>query len=145
MKYTILLGMAVLGLSACSTAPTADEHAPKLGMENPASRYCIDQGGKLEIKNEKNGQVGYCHLPNGAIVEEWALFRSSQQGKCQSEAANKLVGQSKLSESQIKQLTGAEIVRSSAPGQPLTMDYRENRVTVTVDSATGKIIRASCG
>ena len=29
--------------------------------------------------------------------------------------------------------TKSEIVRKVAPGQPMTMDYRSNRVTVTID------------
>lgn len=47
---------------------------PKIGMPNPASQYCIEQGGQLEIRNEANGQVGYCKLPNGKVVEEWELL-----------------------------------------------------------------------
>ncbi len=34
--------------------------------------------------------------------------------------------------------TKSEIVRKVAPGQPMTMDYRSNRVTVTIDPATKK-------
>lgn len=37
------------------------------------------------------------------------------------------------------------MVRMVAPGQPVTMDYREERVTVTVDPATKKVVQASCG
>ena len=34
---------------------------------------------------------------------------------------------------------------SVAPNQPVTMDYRENRVTVTIDPSSKKILNASCG
>ena len=45
-------------------------------IANPASEYCIKQGGRLEIRKEADGEAGYCHLPNGKVVEEWAYFRA---------------------------------------------------------------------
>ena len=48
-----------------------------IGMSNPASDFCIQQGGKLEIRQEAAGEVGYCHLPAGRVVEEWASFRAA--------------------------------------------------------------------
>lgn len=47
------------------------------GMANPASVYCEDQGGTLEIVDTPEGQVGMCHFANGQVCEEWALFRSN--------------------------------------------------------------------
>lgn len=47
----------------------------KTGLANPASVNCVDMGGTLEIKDETDGQVGYCTLPGGKVCEEWALFR----------------------------------------------------------------------
>lgn len=44
-------------------------------MPNPASAYCERSGGRLEVVDEPRGQTGYCHLPNGAVIEEWALYR----------------------------------------------------------------------
>lgn len=43
------------------------------------------------------------------------------------------------------QLTGATIVRQIKPGNPVTMDFRQERVTIETDEKTGKIVRASCG
>lgn len=144
MKKILLFGAIVASLAACSATPNKDMTPPKIGMANPASKYCVEQGGQLEIKNEANGQVGYCKLPNGQVVEEWELFRASQP-KCLADEATKLIGQSGLSEDQIKQKTKSEIVRSVGPNQPVTMDYRENRVTVTIDPQSKKIIQATCG
>lgn len=64
---------------------------------------------------------------------------------CVPESTAQLVGTTGLSETQIKALTRAEIVRMVAPGQPVTMDYRMNRVTVLVDPKTKIILQASCG
>lgn len=144
MKKILLLGAIVASLAACSATPNKDMTPPKIGMPNPASKFCVDQGGQLEIRNEANGQVGYCKLPNGQVVEEWELFRASQP-KCIADEATKLIGQSGLTEAQIKQKTKSEIVRSVGPNQPVTMDYRENRVTVTIDPQSKKITQASCG
>jgi len=144
MKNILLLGAIVASLAACSATPNKEMTPPKIGMANPASKYCVEQGGQLEIKNEANGQVGYCKLPNGKVVEEWELFRANQP-KCDAEEAQKLIGQSGLSDQQIKQKTQSEIVRTVAPNQPVTMDYRENRVTVTIDPSSKKILNASCG
>lgn len=144
MKKILFLGLALVSLTACSSVQHKDPTPPKIGSPNPASQYCVEQGGKLEIRNEANGQVGYCHLPNGQVVEEWKLFRDNQ-ANCVAEEAQKLVGESGLTDDQIKQKTQSEIVRKVAPGQPMTMDYRTNRVTVTIDPASKKITNATCG
>lgn len=144
MKKNILWAALMLPLAACSSYPHSGEKMPKIGMSNPASQYCVEQKGKLEIRNGPEGQTGYCHLPNGQVVEEWALFRS-QQKNCMPDEAQKLVGQSGLTDEQIKQVSRAQIVRNIAPGQPVTMDYRENRVTVVTDPSTKKIVKVSCG
>lgn len=144
MKNILLLSAVLTSLAACSATPNKDMSPPKIGMANPASQYCVEQGGQLEIRNEANGQVGYCKLANGQVVEEWAFFRANQT-KCVADEAQKLVGQSGLSEDQIKQKTKSEIVRRVGPNQPVTMDYRENRITVTIDPQSKKIISANCG
>ncbi|PLP58179.1 DUF333 domain-containing protein [Mesorhizobium loti] len=53
--------------------------AKKIGMANPASVHCVRIGGKSKILSDASGnQTGYCHLPNGRICEEWALFRDKK-------------------------------------------------------------------
>ncbi|AXY59828.1 I78 family peptidase inhibitor [Acinetobacter sp. WCHAc010052] len=143
MKKFVMLGLMIAAVSGCSTVQKSEDK-PALGMANPASTYCVEQGGKLEIRKEASGETGYCHLPDGQVVEEWTLFRAAQS-KCVSEQATALIGQPKLTEAQIQKKTGAKTVRLVQPGQPVTMDYREDRVTVTVDPETGKVVHASCG
>jgi Putative hemolysin len=58
MKKIIFLGLALVSLTACSAVQHKELTPPKIGSPNPASKYCVDQGGKLEIRNEANGQVG---------------------------------------------------------------------------------------
>ncbi|TNC15396.1 DUF333 domain-containing protein [Methylobacterium terricola] len=50
-------------------------------MGNPASAYCTSVGGRLEIRKEAKGEAGYCHLPDGRVVEEWQLFRAANRAK----------------------------------------------------------------
>ena len=51
---------------------------PAVALPNPASVYCASLGGRLEIRSGPAGEVGFCHLPDGRVVEEWALFRASR-------------------------------------------------------------------
>jgi putative hemolysin len=46
------------------------------GLANPASEFCVSQGGEVEIVSEASGEVGYCNLPDGTRVEEWEYFRA---------------------------------------------------------------------
>lgn len=61
-------------LVAGCAAPAGETPAPA-GLANPASEHCVKAGGRLEIRDEQGGQTGYCHLPDGRVVEEWAFFR----------------------------------------------------------------------
>ena len=73
MRYFLLLIVLPL-LAGCAGGP-----APSAGMANPASVHCVEQGGRLEIRREATGgEAGYCHLPDGRVVEEWALLRAAR-------------------------------------------------------------------
>ncbi|MGR3808639.1 putative hemolysin [Pasteurella testudinis] len=75
MKKPILTLTASALLAACASEP----NAPIIGAANPASEYCIQQGGKLEMRQDQNGnQYALCHLPDGRVIEEWAFFRSQK-------------------------------------------------------------------
>jgi len=58
-------------------------------VANPASVFCVDSGGKLEIREEKNGQVGYCIFPDGVECEEWEYFRKCANETRKSKYINK--------------------------------------------------------
>lgn len=49
-----------------------------VGMANPASVFCKENGGTLEIVDQELGQVGLCTLKSGKVCEEWSFFR----GEC---------------------------------------------------------------
>jgi len=76
MIIGILLGFA--GLVSAAVEGTGKEK-PGFGLANPASTYCIEQGGRLVIqKRGDGGEYGVCIFPDHRQCEEWALFR----GEC---------------------------------------------------------------
>ena len=73
MKPTMLI--LPLAVMACAPKPANE---PVVGMANPASVHCVKAGGRVEIRKETGGEAGYCHLPDGRVIEEWKFFRSAQ-------------------------------------------------------------------
>jgi putative hemolysin len=70
----------VLVIGASLVSACGDDTEPSsttVAIANPASVYCEEQGGEVEIVDEADGQRGYCLLPDGRRVDEWELFRSS--------------------------------------------------------------------
>jgi putative hemolysin len=63
--------LVILFVTACQ---------PKADMPNPASVFCEENGGTLEIRTdeETGDQVGYCVFEDGSECEEWAFYR----GEC---------------------------------------------------------------
>lgn len=81
--------MIALGLiTSCSSAPVSP--TAQANMPNPASVYCEDHGGKLNIVTSSDGsQSGVCTFPDNSTCDEWAYFR----GECKpgNSAANNTV------------------------------------------------------
>jgi len=48
------------------------------GLANPASVFCEEQGGVVEIRDGDGGQYGVCVFPDGSECEEWEFYR----GEC---------------------------------------------------------------
>ena len=68
---------ALTGTTGITSPGTAGADAA--GLPNPASVYCVESGGELEIRTDPSGgQVGICVFPDGTECEEWALYR----GEC---------------------------------------------------------------
>ncbi len=71
MLTTLLVAVA----AGCDDDSEPTDTTPA-GLANPASEYCVAQGGTVEIVDEAGGQVGYCNLPDGTRIEEWEYFRA---------------------------------------------------------------------
>jgi len=80
LGFTLVLGVLALGACGQSKAtPTTSPTTPPAGMPTPASVYCEQQGGKLEIRTDSaGGQYGVCIFSDGSECDEWAYFR----GEC---------------------------------------------------------------
>jgi putative hemolysin/predicted secreted protein len=81
LPVLIVLGILLVLLicAAGCTQQTVNPPAPtpaQAGLPNPASVYCGQAGGTLEIeKDASGGEYGMCTFKNGTTCEEWALFR----------------------------------------------------------------------
>jgi len=96
------------------------------GMANPASEYCVSQGGTSEIRKDKDGdEFGVCKLANGEEREEWSFYRESEY-----------VGLS-LADAEAKaKENGVEfrIAEQDGEAKALTMDLKPGRVNAIVNS-----------
>jgi putative hemolysin len=76
--FTILLTSCTLLIEDPLTSPTSGSDSQAV-MPNPASEFCEDNAGSLEIrKDDTGGEVGYCLFADGSECEEWAYYR----GEC---------------------------------------------------------------
>jgi hypothetical protein len=70
---------------------------------------------------------------------------SEERGLCRRDAAEALAGKNRVTDAEALQITGATLVRQIRPGQGVTMDFRQERVTIETDPKSGSIVRAYCG
>ncbi|WP_375753718.1 DUF333 domain-containing protein [Vibrio sp. HN007] len=76
MKVDVIKLSSLLLLSISILGCTKEITEEPIGMANPASEYCAELGGESIIKETDDGQVGYCKLDDGVLIEEWDLYRS---------------------------------------------------------------------
>ena len=57
-----LLGLGLMGIVSSEA------------IANPASAYCLKQGGRLLTIKTPYGEAGYCLLPNKQLCEEWTFL-----------------------------------------------------------------------
>ena len=72
----ILLLPLVILMAAC----VPEEKPAAVGLANPASVFCAEQGGKSVSRETAAGTVSDCHLPDGSVVEEWDFYRKNHKG-----------------------------------------------------------------
>lgn len=72
LMIILLIGAMIL------TACTKESPPSQVQIANPASKFCIANGGTLDIRtNDDGSQTGYCKIA-GKECEEWSLMR----GEC---------------------------------------------------------------
>ena len=73
--FIIAFVLAVIVLSACGDTNTPEP----AGIANPASVYCEEHDGELEIRTAASGgQYGVCIFDVGSECEEWEFYN----GEC---------------------------------------------------------------
>ena len=84
MKKIFTFTITLLALTACTsfrvqTSESTGTDKPQVGMPNPASLYCEQNGNTHEIETAADGsQSGICVFPDGSTCDEWAYYR----GEC---------------------------------------------------------------
>ena len=92
MVVYVVAGLAlVVMVSGCAgqvamASDSADEITPVvegegsevfIDMANPASVYCEEQGGTVEMREGEGGVYGMCVFADGSEIDEWEFFRSA--------------------------------------------------------------------
>ncbi|WP_431223533.1 putative hemolysin [Serratia sp. L9] len=78
LMLSFVAGVALLQGCAAKTnndAPPPPQVNKNIGMANPADVYCTKLGGKLNGRQNAQGQYSTCTLPNGQEMDSWELFR----------------------------------------------------------------------
>jgi len=83
MKKTtlwIVALFAVVTLAGCNCNKGQNPSVENVGIANPASVYCEENGGTLQIETSEDwSQSWICMFEDGSYCEEWSYFR----GECQ--------------------------------------------------------------
>ena len=80
------IGIALVIVLSASGCGGNDDNNEQPGLANPASVYCEDQGGTVEIRTDDVGnQTGYCVFSDGTEVDEWAYYRHEAEPAVPSE------------------------------------------------------------
>ncbi len=91
----VLVALCALLISGCSATAAASgpdaaatedpqiQEGAAAELPNPASVFCNEQGGTLDIRTDDSGSTGFCVFEDGSECEEWAFFR----GECRPEPA----------------------------------------------------------
>lgn len=79
LKTIAMIAAGSVLLVGCATDNyVANDNA---NLANPASRYCTKTGGQsLVLVKDKasiyNGDIGFCRLADGTVVEEWKYYHA---------------------------------------------------------------------
>lgn len=83
IKHSILASalLASVVLVGCSSEPDEYEVKEYDATTNPASLYCVQQGGELEMMSENNKRMTYCVTSEDEKVEQWEYYENRDKNK----------------------------------------------------------------
>lgn len=74
-------------------------------VANPASVYCVEQGGTLEIRTATDGgQLGWCKFSDGRECDEWDFFRNKVCGSAATISASATITQKEMTFEESKKI-----------------------------------------
>jgi len=74
-KHKIIIGIIVFVVLVIGIIAFYIAKQRPAELANPASVYCENHNGILEIRSTIHGQYGICKFDNGTECEEWAFMR----------------------------------------------------------------------
>jgi len=76
--FTFLVSIGMISLTGCNLISGTDKiNSGNANLPNPASVFCEENDGILEIRTADDGsQSGVCVFPDGSECDEWAYFRN---------------------------------------------------------------------
>jgi putative hemolysin len=80
-KHSFFLVVAILVLLALTACPKVQPTpTPTADLANPASVFCGQNGGSLDMRPDSTGNVdGICVFADGSECDEWSYFRAECQ------------------------------------------------------------------
>lgn len=147
MNPTALLMLTVILLTGCARQESGDDAAP---ADTTASAPAPDTGTAPAAEQTTPVEPGTTpappaegSLPPGSAATE---PEPGQVPACDAEAVQRFVGEMYTPElgEQARVAAGAGVARALRPGEVVTMEYRADRLSLTLDES-GRIVRAACG
>jgi hypothetical protein len=80
-----------------------------------------------------------------ASCSAYTASTAPAKGPCNADAAQSLIGKPKPADAEAMRITNSRTVRQIEPGQMVTQDFREERVTIETDPKSGRVVGARCG
>jgi Peptidase inhibitor I78 family len=150
MNRTALLMLTVIVLAGCARRNSAEDAAPAdattsaPGEEagtSPAAP-APEQAAPAEPGATPAAPAGDSLPPGSAAAEP----EPGAVPACDAEAVQRFVGEIYTPElgEQARVAAGAGVARALRPGEVVTMEYRADRLSLTLDES-GRIVRAACG
>jgi Peptidase inhibitor I78 family len=141
MNRTVLLMAAMIVLTGCARRDSTEEAAP---ADTTTSVPAGEAGSApAEPAPDQAAPTEPGTTPADVAADPEA---GAGPGACDAEASQRFVGEIYTPElgEQARVAAGAEVARALRPGEVVTMEFRADRLSLTLDES-GRIVRASCG